>query len=169
MSSTESSGADLFIAIGNPLRRDDGAAARVIEALQPAAFRILIQPTIELAADIATAGHVIFIDAAIKGEVRLEAVDGKYGTYVSHAATLGEIVALARKLYGFTGEAWLCRVPGEDFDAGEGLSARALANVAQATELLRSYARFLTLFPSPVPRPSRAQTDRTPRPCQPSL
>jgi hydrogenase maturation protease len=139
MSSTESSGPDLFIAIGNPLRRDDGAAAKVIEALHPAASRILIQPTIELAADIAAARRVIFIDAAIGGEVRLEAVDGKYGNYVSHAASIGEIVALSRKLYGFTGEAWLCRIPGEDFGVGEGLSARAQCGVAQAVELLRSY------------------------------
>jgi len=139
MSSTESSGADLFIAIGNPLRRDDGAAAKVIEALQPAVSRIIIQPTIELAADIATAGRVIFIDAAIEGEVRLGPVDGKYGSYVSHAMGLGETVELSRKLYGFSGEAWLCRVPGEDFGVGEGLSARTQVNVVQAVELLRSY------------------------------
>ena|ERR1035438_1854578 len=138
MSSNASSGADLFIAIGNPLRRDDGAAAKVIEALHPAASRILIQPTIELAADIAGAGRVIFVDAAVEGTLRLEPLVESNGNYVSHATRLGEIVALSRKLYGFTGEAWLCRIPSEDFGVGEGLSARAQGNVPSAVELLRN-------------------------------
>ena len=140
MSSTVSSGTDLFIAIGNPLRRDDGAAAKVIEALQPAASRILIQPTIELAAEIAAARRVVFIDAATEGALQLEPVDGKYGNYGSHGMNAGEVVALSRKLYGFSGEAWLCSIPGDDFGVGEGLSAVAQLNVERATRLLRHWS-----------------------------
>jgi hydrogenase maturation protease len=137
MSSNASSATDLFIAFGNPLRGDDGAAIRVIEALKPAATQILIQPTIELAADIATAGRVIFVDAAVGGRLRLEQVEESYGSGASHVIGLGEIVAVSRKLYGFTGEAWLCRIPGKEFGVGEGLSVKALANVIQAVKLLR--------------------------------
>ena len=154
MSSTELNVADLYIAIGNPLRRDDGAAAKVVEALQPVASRILIQPTIELAAEIAAAGRVVFIDAATEGALELEPVDGKYGNYGSHGMNAGEVVALSRKLYGFNGEAWLCSIPGDDFGVGEGLSAKGQGNVARAVELLRIW--------SSQPQYSRATPDDTP-------
>ena len=129
---------DLYIAIGNPLRRDDGVAAKVIEALRPAASRIVMQPTFELAADIASARRVIFVDAAVEGKLRLDPVNGKYGNHGSHGMEAGEVVALSRELYGFSGEAWFCRVPGEDFGVGEGLHPRTQTNAAQAVELLRN-------------------------------
>ena len=66
----------------------------------------------------------------------------------------GEVVALSRKLYGFTGEAWLCSIPGDDFGVGEGLSAKAQGNVARAVELLRIW--------SSQPQYSRATPDDTP-------
>jgi hydrogenase maturation protease len=137
MSSNESSATELYVAIGNPLRRDDGAAARVLEALKPAWCKILIQPTIELAAELAAARRVVFLDAAVDGEVQLEVLDGKYGTSGSHGSNPGEIVGLARRLYGFTGEAWLCQIPGEDFGVGEGLSPAALVSMAVAVRLLQ--------------------------------
>jgi hypothetical protein len=48
-------------------------------------------------------------------------------------------VGLARRLYGFQGDAFLCRIPGEDFGEGEGLSALAEANVRKAVRLLRAF------------------------------
>jgi hypothetical protein len=42
--------------------------------------------------------------------------------------TPAEVVGLAVHLFGFDGEAFLCHVPGIDFDPHEGLSAEAEAN-----------------------------------------
>ncbi len=40
----------------------------------------------------------------------------------SHGLGAGALIELARRLYGFAGEAWLATVVGVDFDHGEGLS-----------------------------------------------
>ena len=40
----------------------------------------------------------------------------------SHGLGAVELIELARRLYGYEGEAWLATVPGVDFDHGEGLS-----------------------------------------------
>ncbi len=40
----------------------------------------------------------------------------------SHGLGAAALIELARRLYGFGGEAWLATVPGADFDHGEGLS-----------------------------------------------
>ena len=142
MSSSASSGTDqgteLFIALGNPLCRDDGVAARVLELLQPAASLTMIQATPELAAEIAGARRVVFIDACADSEhVRLDPLPDHSSTALTHSIDPGTIVALSRRLYGFAGEAWLCRVPGIDFTVGEGLSETGEVNAELAVELLR--------------------------------
>ena len=138
MSSTGSNETELFIALGNPLRRDDGVAARVIKLLQPTASRTMIQATPELAAEIAGARRVVFIDACTDGEqVQLHPLPESSSPALTHSLGPGAIVALSRRLYGFTGEAWLCRVPGEDFGVGEGLSETGECNAELAAQLLR--------------------------------
>ena len=133
----------LLIAIGNSLRRDDGAGHRVIELLEPppdVAVRSVFQLTPELAEDLASAGTVVFVDASVAtDEVTLEPVPAGAGTTpISHSLAPGEVVALAQALYGFGGRAWLCHVPGFDFDDGEGLSPAAEANARRAAEKLRA-------------------------------
>jgi hydrogenase maturation protease len=135
----------LIIAIGNTLRRDDGAAHRVVELLgEIPGARILTchQLMPEMAEDIAAAARVVFVDADVEpGPARLEplAETGAWSALGGHSVGPAEVVALASKLYGFQGEAWLCRVPGEDFGDGTGLSAAAEGNARQAAGLLREY------------------------------
>jgi hydrogenase maturation protease len=133
----------LLISIGNSLRRDDGAGHRVVELLAPpahVAVRGVFQLTPELAEDLAGVETVVFIDASVAtDEVMLEAVEAGAGAAaISHTLAPGEVVALAKALFGFDGRAWLCHVPGLDFEDGEGLSPVAEANCAEAAEKLRA-------------------------------
>jgi len=131
----------LLVALGNPYRRDDGAAWRLAAMIGEATDKLTCtQLTPELALDIAGYQRVVFADADLRaGPVRLErvaAVDVR-PTPLGHALSIEEVVALARSLFGFRGEVWVCRIPGEDFADGEGLSDIAAANVVEAARLLQ--------------------------------
>lgn len=129
----------LLIALGNPLRRDDGVAQKVVDLLpRVVCSRRLLQLTPEVAPTLAGFDLVVFIDADVQSkELKIEAV-GQNGSRsaLSHHADPASIVELATRLFGFTGRALLCRVPGEDFSSGEGLSPQAAkAAAAAAVEL----------------------------------
>ena len=133
----------LLVAIGNTIRRDDGVAHRVVELLGPLPATECVttmQLTPELAEEIAAYGRVIFIDADIDpGEARLEELpEGMAArSALGHALSPVALIFLSRKLFGFTGQALLCRVPGHDFAEGESLSPEAEANARRAAEILR--------------------------------
>jgi hydrogenase maturation protease len=132
----------LCIAIGNPLRGDDGVAHRVLDLLQPAAGVAILraqQLVPELSEEIARARNVIFIDADINaGAPHIEQIVARElrGSPLAHAMTPAEVVCLAARLFGFDGAAFVCHVPGIDFDPGEGLSASAEANAHRATQII---------------------------------
>lgn len=133
----------LLIAIGNSLRRDDGAGHRVLDLLVPppeARLRHAFQLLPEIAEEVAGASTVVFVDASVAtDEVRIDPVEpGPGPVSISHSLSPQEVVALAQALYGFSGRAWLCHVPGVDFEEGEGLSSTAEANCRVAAEKLRA-------------------------------
>lgn len=136
----------LLIAIGNPLRRDDGIAQAVLTAMavpQGVDARALVQLVPEVAADLAAYGRIVFLDAdALAPDVIIEPIQDceflKRDNHVSHPA---EIVALARDLFGFSGEAFLCRLPAFDFSAGQGLSRRATRSAQRAAAALEHFIR----------------------------
>ncbi len=134
----------VYIAIGNRLRRDDGAAQRVVEVLRPSAgaeVRLVHQLSPENAEWLEGKDTAVFIDASLSaGGVRLEPADPEDAAHspLAHFLPPAAVVALARALYGFTGQAWLCHVPGADFGSGEGLSREAEANAQAAAALLRA-------------------------------
>ena len=123
----------LAIAIGNPLRRDDGVAHRLLISLKNCDIRAVLQLTPELAEEIAGYAEVIFIDAdAAAEEPRIDPIAGHIPSVpLTHSSSPREIVALARAFYGFSGHAFLCHIPAWDLSAGEGLSAAA-EGVAEA-------------------------------------
>ncbi len=135
----------VLVAVGNQLRRDDGAAHRVLDLvgeLEGVRVLRLFQLAPEVAEQIASAPRVVFIDADIQpGEVRLEPVQAvqAQAAPLGHSMQPAEVVALSRALYGFGGRAFLCRVPGVDFSHGEGLSPLAEANAHRAARLLRRW------------------------------
>jgi hydrogenase maturation protease len=56
-----------------------------------------------------------------EGEQMAAGVEGHTVKMGSHGLGAAALIELARRLYGFTGEAWLATVPGVNFDHGEGL------------------------------------------------
>jgi hydrogenase maturation protease len=136
----------LVVAIGNPWRRDDGAAAHLaglIEGHSGIHIECVQQVVPELAADLAAYSAVVFADAdRAPGEARLEPVAPAPPAewQWTHSLDPASLTFLARRLYGFAGQAWLCRIPAEDFGEGEGLSPLAEASAARAAELVRELA-----------------------------
>jgi hydrogenase maturation protease len=133
---------NILLAIGNRYRLDDGVAWRVLEllgSLPDVEVRQTLQLMPEMAVDFAAAGCVVFVDADVQpGEARLERITsaGAGRAAMGHAVAPAELVAIAEKLFGFSGEAWLCRVPGEEFSDGVGLTARAEQSAQAAAKLL---------------------------------
>jgi hydrogenase maturation protease len=117
----------LVIAIGNPLRSDDGAASRVLELLRcrtGVTSRAVLQLTPEMAEEIAAHDTVVFVDADVSvSEPRIEVVNSlPCSSPLTHVARPDEIVALARSLFEFSGRAYVCRIPAGYFSAGQKLS-----------------------------------------------
>jgi Ni,Fe-hydrogenase maturation factor len=136
----------LFLAIGNPLRGDDGVAARVLELLTAPGERIEVhQLTPEIAAEIAPFDHVVFIDAdAGANAVRLEPVQARAtdAPALSHHTSAATIVEAAQCWFGFTGQAWLCRLPACEFPMGFTLSRESEEASHLAAALLDSRFGF---------------------------
>jgi Ni,Fe-hydrogenase maturation factor len=138
----------ILIASGNPLRRDDGVAHRVLRLLGDdfaGETRSVLQLRPELAGEIAGYDSVLFLDAdADAAAPRFEPLRGpSRNRPMSHALGAAEIVALATALFGFTGLAVLCRIPASDFSHGEGLSARSEAAATQAASLLSRSSAYV--------------------------
>ncbi len=135
----------LVIGIGNSLRRDDGAGlvlARGLAAAWLAAGRRVELLTThqlvpELAETVAAEGlaAVLFVDAAIDAGAtcRLEPVaDAGVTPSLGHHFGPAMVLLYAAQLFDRRPPAWLLRVPGHDYDHGEGISpATADAILAQ--------------------------------------
>jgi len=133
----------LLIACGNTLRGDDGVADEALRLAQLPAdceMRAVHQLTPELAEEIARFRRVVFVDADARSvRLTIEPVGATVArSPLTHVSTPAEIVALATALFGFTGEALVCRIPARDFSPGPsrspwaGVVARALVPAASA-------------------------------------
>ncbi len=136
----------LLISIGNPLRGDDAVAHHVAGRLLPppgVTIRSVHQLTPELAPDLAAFDTVVFIDADIDARAAsldpLEPTPSR-GAPLIHSLAAGDVLLLARKLYGFAGRAYLCRLPVADFDGTE-LTPTAQAAVEDAAALLGEFLK----------------------------
>ena len=138
----------LILGWGNPGRRDDGLGPALAEALAGAEGPALTvdsgyQLQVEDAADLARHERVLFVDADRAGGEpfslrRLEPAPMP-ASFSSHSVSPGQLLALAHGLYGAAPEAWLMGIRGYEFDEfGEGLSARARANLAAAVGCVRA-------------------------------
>jgi hydrogenase maturation protease len=140
-----STGAILVIGYGNELRRDDGIGPRVAEAIALANYpevrvKTCFQLVPELAADLAEARVVLFVDASADprrsgGELRRITAE-ETADWSTHTGDPRALLALTHAVYGVSPEAWWLTVPGEDFGFGDGLSARAQDNVREAILLI---------------------------------
>jgi hydrogenase maturation protease len=146
MTNPVSTGDTLVVGYGNELRRDDGAGCLVVRELAALALpgvrtRVVQQLVPELAAEMAEASRVFFVDALAAGardEVTLDRLEPlPFAAGLGHVSDPGGLLSLTGAVYGRAPEAWLVAVAGEDFAPGEGLSARAAANARGALRLIR--------------------------------
>lgn len=133
----------ICIAIGNLLRGDDGVAHRALQLIAPSEhvqLREVFQLTPELASDIANAEAVIFLDAdpaSVAATLQeMEALPVARSP-LAHKISPAEVLELARRLYGFAGQAFLCRIPAADFGHGQKLSAQAEAGAHAAARMIQ--------------------------------
>jgi hydrogenase maturation protease len=122
----------LVLAVGNPLRSDDGLAWRAAGELRrstpPAEIKIVKvhQLTPELAEDVSRAALVIFVDAAATGEpgtLNCERVVASVEESASsHSFTPAALLQLSAALYGTSPVAFLVSVTGKSFEHGDSLS-----------------------------------------------
>jgi|SRR5579863_9715698 len=139
----------LIIAIGNPLRCDDGLAWFAAEALSrdENAPEILCvhQLTPEIAEELSRAGTVIFVDAACEGGpgnliCRNLAQAGADACF-SHYFTPATIRALAETLYGARPAAFSVTMTGECFDHGDTLSPSVVEGMPHLLAKIRALLR----------------------------
>jgi hydrogenase maturation protease len=137
----------LVIGYGNTLRRDDGVGwliAQEVESWRRPDVQSLgvAQLTPELAAPMATAQAVLFVDAresAAHSGVRVERVRPLNETVPSmvHASSPRFLLGLCRAVFGRCPPSWLVSVPAADFSIGEGLSVVADLGMKNAVGIIR--------------------------------
>ncbi|MBI4906850.1 MAG: hypothetical protein HY820_24695 [Acidobacteria bacterium] len=103
----------LIIAIGNPLRGEDNVAHEAaLKAPSDATVLHVIQLTPELAAEFPGYDTVVFLDADTGAPLEVAVATGP----LSHHCSPQYIVALARCLYEWQGEAHVRGIPACQFD-----------------------------------------------------
>jgi len=84
----------------------------------------------------------VFADAATEGgdEPALVAIGPSAAiSFTTHAMSPASVLALCHELFGRGPRAYVLAVRGYDWEMGEGLSERGLANLARAAEILRAF------------------------------
>lgn len=143
----------LVIGYGNDLRGDDAAgvcaASRLAEDSSGHRTIVTQQLTPDLAADIAQAERVVFVDAYPAADhaapLRVEKVPVDGGTRASplaHRSDPAGLLGLARQLFGAVPEAWVVGIPAFCFEAGEAMSPRTAHWVDEAVALIEGSAFF---------------------------
>jgi hydrogenase maturation protease len=121
----------LVICLGHPLRGDDGFGPAVAARLRDRGFPVDRLRTVdgllpELAADVAAADAVLFVDAAADlghGEVRVAPVPvGAVAPRWTHSLSPSDLLALAAAVYGRVPPATLVAAGGHCWDVGAALS-----------------------------------------------
>jgi hydrogenase maturation protease len=137
----------LVIGYGNPLRQDDGIGRRAAELLTTDEVEMICchQLTPELAAILADAALVLFLDAAVDqpaGEVLSRKVFPRRFDPASHHLAPEQLLDLARTLNGGAPVAWLITGGVQQTDVGDKLTAtgeRCAARMAEvALDILAS-------------------------------
>ena len=131
----------LVYGYGNPGRGDDGLGPALVDALEPfGAYGVTCesdyQLAVEDAATLAKYDVVVFVDAAMSGPEPFwfdHVQPSRELSFSSHSAMPGQVVALAREMFGAQVKAYALGIRGYRFgDLGDSLSEPARANLALA-------------------------------------
>ena len=122
----------LVLAVGNPLRSDDGLAWHAADELEKVVtssdvqIKKVHQLTPELCEDVSRAAMVILVDAAATGEPGTlnceRVVASAEESAASHSFMPAALLQLAATLYGASPAAALVSVAGKSFEHGDLLS-----------------------------------------------
>jgi hydrogenase maturation protease len=141
----------LFLAYGNPLRRDDAVGLKVLQLLQQqfnypdCSFMTVIQPFPEMVEQIKDVELLIVFDASIElgvGEIQCKRLSGGDWT-LSHpnmAHFIGPewLLLLCEQLYEHKPDALLFAIGIEDLGYGEGLSDTVNRKLSDVVEAIHS-------------------------------
>jgi hydrogenase maturation protease len=140
----------LVIGYGNTLRGDDGVGWHIAAALEALALPQLDvtavhQLTPELAARMANADQVVFVDAhhgTVRQPLALEPLQaGAPPPPFSHQLSPQALLQLSQQLYGRQPQAWQLLIPAQAWAYRHGLSAGATAAMDEAMALLLAWIR----------------------------
>ncbi len=138
----------LILCIGNPLRRDDGAArvlAERLEASPPEGVTVIAAHQLlpEHAEDIAGSSAVLLADASAGNEigVSITPFTGDPDSRPDlHGFGLPALLALSKSISGACTPAYVLSIPAFDFSHGEGLSPRTESFVDEAVQAALAFA-----------------------------
>jgi hydrogenase maturation protease len=138
----------LVIGYGNELRGDDGVGPKTAMAVSEWHFpgvhtMVCHQLTPDLAAPIAAAQRVVFVDATADStgsvELRELAPAGTPQT-MEHSANPSFLLGLTKEVFGRSPAAFLLTIPTQSMAFGEELSTQAIEGMQVAVEKIRSLA-----------------------------
>ncbi|MEZ4518321.1 MAG: hydrogenase maturation protease [Chloroflexota bacterium] len=152
----------LIIAIGNPLRGDDGVAWHVVDELfhrdlpEGTCLLTVHQLLPELAQDASEATRIIFIDASMEHqpgetaviELTQSPLDLSRGT---HELDPQGLLALTTRLFDRSPTAYLVAIGGKSFGFSESLSPVVEAAVPVAADLVVGLTQAIPGIVSPTP------------------
>jgi hydrogenase maturation protease len=140
----------LVYGYGNPGRGDDGLGPALVDALEPLAAPNLTcesdyQLAVEDAVSLTRFDVVIFVDAAMSGPEPFwfgPVQPTRELSFSSHSATPGQVVTLAREMFGAEIKAYTLGIRGYRFgELGDPLSEPARANLALALAFIQRAVR----------------------------
>jgi hydrogenase maturation protease len=138
----------LVIGLGNPLRRDDGAGARLVEQLggNEARDTLISQQLLPEHVDlICGRQHVVFVDAAVDAStLSFDPLDRSQqypAMTLGHSGHPGWLLALCETVYGQSPRASLLRIPAYDLGHGEGFSDSTALAICAGVSLLEAELR----------------------------
>jgi hydrogenase maturation protease len=123
------------------LREDSTAGAKDAPGSAPV-LEFRYQLNVEDAYALKDVDVAVFADAAAEGpdeSALVEIGPSADIAFTTHEMSPASVLALCHELYGRAPRAYLLSIRGEDWEIGEGLSARGRANLARAAEVLRAF------------------------------
>jgi hydrogenase maturation protease len=135
----------LLIGYGNTLRNDDGVGVRIAEIIAEENWpnvQVIAthQLTPELAADMANASLVIFVDAVLSqhSDIQVEKLAAvSQWNNLGHAESPASLLALTEAIYQQTPSAWGIFIPAINCDFGEELSPITQKGLTKAIEVIK--------------------------------
>jgi hydrogenase maturation protease len=139
----------LVVGIGNPLRSDDGVGTLIVEKINEqhilnVATIVSHQLNIELLEEVPHFEKVVLVDASFCGEglsFKKVQSSGEEQVASTHHLSPELFLTLAKKLYHYDLNLYLCSIRGQNFDVGSHLSPEVKMLVPKAIEKIYAFLK----------------------------